>query len=43
MTFSVGGEMKWKKFSMDATAAYNKRVSSNTIGTAIVAVIFTTW
>lgn len=33
MTFSVGGEMKWKNFSMDATAAYNKRVSSNTNGT----------
>ncbi|MDD3358964.1 MAG: SusC/RagA family TonB-linked outer membrane protein [Parabacteroides sp.] len=32
MTFSVGGEMKWQKFSMDATAAYNKRVSSNTVG-----------
>ncbi len=32
MTFSVGGEMKWKKFSMDATAAYNKRISSNTVG-----------
>ena len=33
MTFSVGGEMKYKKFSMDATAAYNKRISSNTAGT----------
>lgn len=33
MTFSVGGEMKWQNFSMDATAAYNKRVSSNTSGT----------
>lgn len=33
ITFSVGGEMKWKNFSIDATAAYNKRVSSNTNGT----------
>lgn len=33
ITFTVGGEMKYKKFAMDATAGYNKRVSSNTTGT----------
>lgn len=32
-TFSVGGEMKWNNFSMEATASYNKRLSSNTTGT----------
>ena len=32
VTFSVGGEMKYKKFSMEASASYNKRVSSNDNG-----------
>lgn len=31
-TFLVGGEMKWGKFKMDATASYNKRKSSNESG-----------
>lgn len=29
ITFSVGGEMTWKNFKMDASAAYNKRVSTS--------------
>lgn len=32
ITFSVGGEMTWKNFKMDASAAYNKRVSTNDHG-----------
>ncbi len=32
ITFSVGGEMSWKNFKMDASASYNKRVSSNDHG-----------
>lgn len=32
ITFSVGGEMSWKNFKMDASAAYNKRISSNDHG-----------
>lgn len=32
ITFSVGGEMSWKNFKMDTSAAYNKRISSNDHG-----------
>lgn len=32
VTFNVGGEMHWKKFKMEASAAYNKRISSNDNG-----------
>lgn len=32
ITFTVGGEMTWKKFKMEASAAYNKRKSSNDNG-----------
>lgn len=31
-TFFVGGEMKYGKFSMEAAASYNKRISSNDHG-----------
>lgn len=33
ITFSVGGEMAYKGFSLEAAATYNKRVSSNDNGT----------
>lgn len=32
VTFSVGGEMTYKNFKLDASASYNKRKSTNDIG-----------
>lgn len=32
VTFSVGGEMSWKKFKLEASAAYNKHKASNDNG-----------
>lgn len=31
--FNVGGEMSWKKFKLEASAAYNKQKASNNSGT----------
>ncbi|MDR1980919.1 MAG: SusC/RagA family TonB-linked outer membrane protein [Tannerellaceae bacterium] len=33
ITFSVGGEMDWKKFHLDAGVTYNKNFFSNDLGT----------
>lgn len=35
--------MTWKNFKMDASAAYNKRVSTNDHGPDIAVATYTTW